>query len=290
LRPFDYHAPRTLPEAVALLRELGEFARPIAGGTDLVVQMKEGGTRFPYPDMVVSLAAIDEMRAIEFDPSSGLRIGATARLADIAASPDVRSTYAALAEGAGIVGSIQTMNMGTIGGNVCNAAPSADTAPALLIYEAEAVIAGREGRRNVPVSDFFRGPGQTVLEQGELLAEIRLPVPPPGTGAAYQRHTPRKQMDIAVVGVAASLTLVGGAISRALIGLGAVAPTPVRATQAETLLVGREPSETAFAEAAQAAPDECSPIDDIRGSADFRRHLARVMTERMLAEAARRAR
>ena len=289
MRPFDYYAPRTTLEAVALLRELGEFARPIAGGTDLVVQMKEGRTRFHYPDMVISLAAISEMQGVDFHAAEGLRIGAGTRLADIAGSSVVRERYPALAEGAGVVGSIQTMNMGTIGGNVCNAAPSADTAPALLAYEAQAIIVGRDGRRSMPIGDFFRGPGITALEPGELLAEIRLPAPPPNTGGTYRRHTPRKQMDIAVVGVAAIITVDSGTISRARIALGAVGPTPLRARQAEAALEGAHPGDDAFARAAEAAATECRPISDVRGSAEFRGHLVRVMTERLVREAVRAA-
>jgi len=288
VKAFDYHSPTTVDEAVQLLHaQTG--GRPLAGGTDIVVQMKEAATRFPYPSFVVNLRGISELRGIEFSETEGLRIGAAATMAEIAASPVVRDRYQALAEGAGVVGSLQTMNMGTIGGNVCNAAPSADTAPPLLAYEATAVIVGPGGRRVVPIAEFFTGPGRTLLAPDELLAELRLPVPPPGTGGAYQRHTPRKQMDIAVVGVAALLTIHGQRITRARIALGAVAPTPVHAREAEAALEGQPASEETFARAAELAAGECSPISDTRGSAEFRRHLVRVMTERMLACAVGRA-
>jgi carbon-monoxide dehydrogenase medium subunit len=290
LRPFGYHAPGTLDEAIALLHELGEAGRPVAGGTDIVVQMKEGHTRFPYPDIVVSLQRIKALHGIEFTDKDGLRIGAGTTMAEIAASEVVQNRYTALAEGAGVVGSLQTMNMGTIGGNVCNAAPSADTVPALLAFEAQAVIVGPSGRRSIPLTDFFKGPGLTVLQPGELLAELRLPVPPANSGSAYVRHTPRKQMDIAVVGVGVALTLSGDTIQRARVALGAVAPTPVRAPSAEAALEGQPASAETFASAAQAATQDCSPISDVRGSAEFRRHLVRVLTERMLTLAASRAR
>ena len=229
LRSFEYLAPQTIDEAVRLLAEHGDKARPIAGGTDIVVQMKESATRFPYPQYLIGLNRISELKGIEFSESAGLRIGAGATMAEIAESPLVRERYAALAEGAGVVGSLQTMNMATIGGNVCNAAPSADTAPALLAFEAQAVIAGRSGTRSVDLDQFFAGPGQTTLGTGELLAEIRVPAPARRSGSAYQRHTPRKQMDIAVVGITAVVTLDdGGRIERARIALGAVAPTPRR--------------------------------------------------------------
>jgi carbon-monoxide dehydrogenase medium subunit len=290
VRPFDYYAPQTLDEAVALLHELRDGARPVAGGTDIVVQMKEGRTKFPYPQMIVSLDRIGELKGIDFSEKDGLRVGAATTMAEIAASPLIRERYQALAEGAGVVGSWQTMNMGTVGGNVCNAAPSADTAPPLLVFEAQAVIVGSTGRRAMALSDFFRGPGQTALRPGELLAELRVPAPLAGTTSAYQRHTPRKQMDIAVVGVGVALTIAGGKISRARIALGAVAPTPFRAAAAETALEGQPPTEDTFAKAAEAAAAACSPIGDVRGSAEFRRHLVKVLTARMLARAAERAR
>lgn len=290
MRPFNYHAPSTIEEAAALLHELKDRGRPIAGGTDLVVQMKEGRTKFAYPDVIVSLSRISSLRGIEFSEKDGLRIGAGTTMAEIAESVVIRERYTALAEGAGVVGSYQTMNMGTIGGNVCNAAPSADTAPALLAFEAQAVIVGHGGRKSIPIAEFFRAPGITALEEGDLLAEVRLPVPPAATASVYQRHTPRKQMDIAVVGVGVALTLDGDTVKRARISLGAVAPTPIRAKAAEAAVEGQPASAETFARGAAAAAGEASPIRDVRGSAEFRRHLVKVMTERMLAEAARRAR
>lgn len=290
MRPFEYHAPQSLDEAIALLRDRGEAARPIAGGTDIVVQMKEARTRFAYPQTVVSLTRVPELRGIEFSADTGLRLGAATSMAEIAESPVIRERYLALAEGAGVVGSLQTMNMGTIGGNVCNAAPSADTAPALLTFEAEAVIVGPTGRRSMPIAEFFRGPGLTALQPGELLAELRLPASPANTGSSYERHTPRKQMDIAVVGVGVVLTLNGDTIERARVSLGAVSPTPIRAPRAEATLEGEPATDETFARAAEAAAAECSPITDIRASEEFRRHLATTLTLRQLQRAAQRAR
>ena len=291
MRTFEYHAPQTLDEAVRLLKDAGGTARPLAGGTDLVVQMKERATRFPYPGTIVSLDRVAELRGVAFSEADGLRIGAGTTMADVAADPSVRERYPALAEGAGVVGSLQTMNMATIGGNVCNAAPSADAVPALLVYEAAAVIAGPDGRRGVPIAEFFRGPGLTILGPDELLAELALPIPPAHTGATYERNTPRKQMDIAVIGVAVALTLAGETIERARVALGAVAPTPVRATNAEAALQGQPANEATFALAAEAAAtQDCTPITDIRASAEYRRHLVRVMTSRLLAAAAGNAR
>ena len=290
MRSFEYLAPHTIDEAVRLLAEHAAKARPIAGGTDIVVQMKESATRFPYPQILIGLNRISELKGIEFNQAAGLRIGAGVTMAEIAESPIVRERYPALTEGAGVVGSLQTMNMATIGGNLCNSAPSADTAPALLAFDAQAVIAGPSGRREIDLGALFAGPGETTLAPGELLAEVRLPPPAGPTGSAYRRHTPRKQMDIAVVGVAAVVTLgEGDRIESARIALGAVAPTPVRAPQAEASLAGQSASDEAYTRAAEIAAVECSPISDQRGTAEFRRHLVRVLTERMLRAAAARA-
>jgi CO/xanthine dehydrogenase FAD-binding subunit len=288
LRAFEYHAPTSLNEAISLLQEHGEGARALAGGTDLVVQMKENATKFPAPSHIVSLLRVPELGGIESSESEGLRIGAGVTMMDVAESAVIRERYPAIAEGARLVGSVQTMNMATLGGNLCNAAPSADIAPPLLAFEAEAVIVAPSGRRSVPLDGFFLGPGKTLLQPGELLAEVRVPAPPSGTGSAYDRHTPRKQMDIAVVGVAAVLTLASGRIERARVALGAVAPAPMRARQAEAALEGQAPTDEVFARAAEAAAEECSPISDVRGSAEFRRHIVRVMTERILREARQR--
>jgi CO/xanthine dehydrogenase FAD-binding subunit len=289
LRKFAYFAPQSLSDALAVFREQGEGGRALAGGTDLVVQVKEGG-KIPDPAYLVSLRRVPELRGIEFSEGEGLRIGAAATMTEVVQSPLIQERYRILADGAGVVGSIQTMNVATVGGNICNAAPSADTAPPLLACEATAVIAGPEGEREVPLEEFWLGPSETVLRPGELLRELRLPAPPANTGGVYQRHTPRKQMDVAVVGVGVLLTLGSdNHIDRARIALGAVAPTPIRARQAEAALEGNSISEPLFGQAAETAASEASPISDIRGSAEFRRHLVRVMTERCLHEAARRA-
>jgi len=291
VRKFEYFAPTSLDEAIQLLSRDGNGGRALAGGTDLVVQMKEGGAKFPMPSYVVSLRRLPEIKGIEFGEREGLRIGAGVTMAEVAESALIRERYPLIAEGAGLVGSLQTMNMATVGGNVCNAAPSADIVPPLLACDADAVIAGPSGRRTLPLEEFFLGPGVTTLQPRELLVELLAPAPAPRTGGAYARHTPRKQMDIAVVGVGVALTLsASNVIERARIALGAVAPTPIRAREAEAVLVGQAASDAVFAQAAEAAAAECRPISDIRGSAEFRRHLVRVMAERLLREAVERAR
>ena len=279
MRRFEYFAPESVDEAVSLLRERGDGVKLLAGGTDLLVQMKEAGL---HPPAIVSLHLIPDLRGIAGD--GGLRIGSGTDMAEIAAHDVVRDSYTALAEGAGVVGSVQTRNMATIGGNIANAAPSADTAPPLAVFDAEAEIAGPNGSRRLPVAEMFDGPGSTTLASDEVLVALHLPAQPARTGSVYQRHTPRKTMDIAAVGVAVKLSLAEGGetIESARICLGAVGPTIIRAEQAELALAGQPPSDELFDNAAALAQAAASPISDVRGSAEFRRYLVGVMTGRCL--------
>jgi carbon-monoxide dehydrogenase medium subunit len=286
MRRFEFFAPRSLDEAVALLRERGDGVKLVAGGTDLTVQMKEAGL---HPPAVVSLHALPELRGIEFDEAGGLRLGAGALMADIAANETVRSRYCAIADGAAVVGSVQTRNLATIGGNIANAAPSADTAPGLIVFDAVADVLGPGGTREVAVLDIFAGPGRTTLARDEIIVAFRAAPPASTTGSVYQRHTPRKIMDIAAVGVGVRLTLESGSIREARICLGAVAPTPIRAPEAEAALVGQQPSDDVFERAATLAREAATPISDVRGSAEFRRYLVGVMTRRCLSIAFERA-
>lgn len=284
---FEYFAPQTLAEAVTLLKERGDGVKLLAGGTDLLVHMKEGGL---HPSAVVSLHALADLRGIAFDEAAGLRIGAGELLSAVESHDVVRERYTALADGAGIVGSIQTRNMATLGGNIANAAPSADTAPPLVVFDAIAEVAGPDGGREVAVEELFTGPGTTSLAKGEVLVAFRLPTPPAQTGSVYQRHTPRKIMDIAAVGVGVRLTLDGDTIADARLCLGAVGPTPFRAPEAEGALTGQPANEETFAKAAELAQAAAKPISDVRGSAEFRRHLVGVMAKRCLGIALERAR
>lgn len=287
MRRFQYFAPQSLNEAVRLLREQGDGVKLLAGGTDLLVHMKEAGL---HPPAVVSLHALPELRDITFDDASGLRIGSGVPMATIEAHPTVRERYTALSDGAGVVGSVQTRNMATIGGNICNAAPSADTAPPLVAFDALAEVVGANGERRIPVAELFAGPGRTTLAPDELVVAFHLPTPPPRTGSVYQRHTPRKIMDIAVVGVGARLSLApDDTIAEARLCLGAVAPTVIRAPEAEAALTGQPPSDELFARAAELAQAAAQPISDVRGSAEFRRYLVGVMTRRCLSIALQRA-
>ena len=221
---------------------------------------------------------------------SGLRIGASVTACELELHPGVRSGYASLADSAALVGSVQVRNLATLGGNMCNAAPSADMAPPLLALGAEAVIAGPKGERRVPVEKFFTGVHRTVLGADELLVQFVAPAPGPRSGGSYLRHTPRRELDIAVVGVASQVSLADGVCGKVRIALAAVAPTPVRALAAERALEGQPPTPELIERAANLAVEAANPISDQRGSADFRRHLVRVLTRRTLAKALERAR
>lgn len=288
MRHFDYARPASLAEAVEALRERGEGAHPLGGGTDLLVQAKEGGRR---PSALISLAGIPELTGIHLDAGGELRIGARATMQQVADDATVQQRFSALADGSSVVGSYQTRNMATIGGNVCNAAPSADTSPPLVVLGARAHIAGVNGEREQPVEELWSGPGQTTLQPGEIVTAFVVPAPPAGAGSHYARHTPRKIMDIAVVGVGSYIELdADGVVQAARIALGAVAPTVVRAPQAEQALVGHAFTEELAAEAGRVAAAEARPISDVRGSASFRRYLVETMTRASVLRSAERAR
>jgi carbon-monoxide dehydrogenase medium subunit len=282
VRRFELAVPGSVKEC---LRALGPEAKVVAGGTDLVPQMKIG---LLHPRLVVDLSGIAELRALSVDGS--LRVGAAVTARELELHPRVRAAYASLAESAALVGSVQIRNLATLGGNVCNAAPSADMAPPLLALGAEAVIAGPRGERRVPMETFFQGVRRTALGADELLVEFVVPAPGPRSGGCYLRHTPRRELDIAVVGVASQVWLADGVCARARVALAAVAPTPVRATAAEQALEGQPLTAEAIERAAGLAVEAARPISDQRGSADFRRHLVRVLTRRTLARALERAR
>jgi len=284
MRRFDLVLPNTLEDCLKILAERGAQAKLVAGGTDLLPQMKNGMLR---PAVVVDLSGIARVRQV--GNGNGLRIGAAATARELELNPALRSAYLAIAESAAMVGSLQIRNLATVGGNLCNAAPSADMAPPLVALEAQAVIAGPKGERRVPLSDFFTGVRKTVVGPDELLVEIFVPAPGPHSGGSYIRHTPRRELDIAVVGVASQVTIANGVCAKARISLAAVAPTPVRATAAEAALEGKPLTPELIERAADLAGQAAKPISDQRGSADFRRHLVRILTRRTLTTALARA-
>jgi len=286
VRRFHLALPRSIEDCLKLLAERGPEAKLVAGGTDLLPQMKNGLIK---PAAVIDLSGVADLRVLRREDGAGLRVGASVAAREIELDPYTRSAYPALAESGALVGSVQIRNLATVGGNLCNAAPSADMAPPLMALEAEAIIAGPRGRRRVPMADFFTGVRRTVLAPDELLVELIVPAPGPRSGGQYLRHTPRRELDIAVVGVASQITLSDGVCRKARIALAAVAPTPIRATAAERALEGQPLTAQQIARAAQLAVEAARPISDQRGSADFRRHLVGVLTRRTLTTALERA-
>jgi carbon-monoxide dehydrogenase medium subunit len=288
MRDFEYEAPTSIAEAVRVLGERDGAARPLAGGTDLIDQIRVGRHQ---PNLVVDIKKIPELNVLELS-AAGLRLGAAVPCYRIYGDSAIAEAYAALADSARIIGGIQIQSRASVGGNLCNSGPAADSTPALIALGAVAVIAGPSGRREVAVESFCTGPGKNVLGRGEFLVELKFPSRPPNSGSHYRRFIPRNEMDIAVVGVGASVVLNGKGESfvSARIALGAVGPTPLFAAEAGRLLAGQPVSEAVIEKAAQAARTLAKPIDDMRGTKEFRLHVTGVLTRRVLEEAVKRAR
>jgi CO/xanthine dehydrogenase FAD-binding subunit len=273
---FEYDEPKSLEEACELMASFGAKAKVLAGGTDLLVNMKK---KILAPAHVVSLGRVEPLKTLEASNGS-IRIGA---LMTAAEAQGVKKSLSALARGASSLGSPLIRNLATIGGNLASARPAADFPPPLMAYGAEVLLRKKGGERKVPLDAFFKGPGMTVVEPDEILAEIVVPKPPSGSGAGYMKLGVRKTLEISIVNVAAFLSLdAGGVIRTARVVLGAVAPTPIRAPSAETVLVGQKPSLGVFAKAGDAAAGDSRPIDDFRGSAEYRREMVKVLTRRAL--------
>lgn len=281
LQEFVYERPPTVEEAVAALAAGDALA--LAGGTDLIPQLREGRR---HAGRIVDLKRIPELTATAAMPDGGISIGAAATATTV--SRHAAAAYPAVAQSARLIGGVQIQNRASLGGNICNAAPSADAVPALICHEARALIAGRGGRREVAIETLFRGPGRTALEPGELLVSIQLPPPQPRSAAKYLRFTPRREMDIAIAGVGVWIHLDGdGAIAAVRIVLASVAPTPIRAPSSEQRLTGERPIRALLEEAGRLAAGDAHPISDTRGSADYRRSLVAVLTVRALADCCR---
>ncbi len=270
-----------------MLAANGEKARALCGGTDILIQMRAGVRQ---PAQLIDVKRIAELNRIVFDEHTGLRLGAAVPCIEIYESPILRKSYPGLTEAAHLIGSVQIQSRASVGGNLCNGSPAADTTPSLIALAATAVVAGPKGTRRVPVEKFVTSPGRTVLEPNELLVELDIPVPKPRSSDAYQRFIPRNEMDIAVVGVGASVTLENDRCVACRIALAAVAPTPVFANKAGESLVGTNLDDKAIDRAAKLAIEASSPIDDMRGPAEFRKHLVGVLTRRVLVSAIERAR
>jgi carbon-monoxide dehydrogenase medium subunit len=283
---FEYHEPPGMEEACRLMGDLGDEARPLAGGTDLLVNMKK---RLLAPGHLVSLGRIEELRMMG-PAGGGFRIGACLTAAALADSADIRKDYPALADGASRLGSPLIRNLATLAGNLASARPAADLPPPLMAYGAEVHLKGPSGERTLPLEDFFQGPGVTVAAPDEILDSVHLAPRPSSSGAAYLKMGVRRTLEISIVNVAAYLALESGKIQTARVVLGAVAPTPIRAPFAEKALVDAAPSPELFARAAGEAARDAKPIDDFRASAEYRRDMVAVLTRRALEAALERAR
>ena len=284
MEDFEYRSPESLDEALTLLRRRKK-TKALAGGTDLVVQMKDLRVA---PTALVDVKNIPELNRLEVTADGTLHVGAAVSLSRMLAFAPVKQKYTILYQACSLIGSMQIRSRATMGGNICNAAPSADSAPALICLGGKAVAASlAKGTRTLPVAEFFRGPGRCALEPNELLVELEIPSPPRHSGGCYLRHTTREEMDIAVVGVGVVLTRDGqpDRYRDVKISLGAVAPTPIRVPEAESLLAGKTLDERLIGQAAEIAAGAASPISDVRASADYRRELIKVLVKRAIAGA-----
>lgn len=277
---FDYIAPETMNEALSLLKEHKEKAKVVAGGTDVVPKLKR--RQITLPEYLVDLKKIPDLDYIVYDENDGLCIGPLTTLSTLEKSSLIREKFPVLFQAVVSVGSIQVRNRGTLGGNICNAVPSADTAPSLLTLGAMLKLVCQQGERVVGIEDFFTGPNQTVCTTEEVLKEIQVPNLPQGTRSVYLKLTPRKAMDLAVVSVAVVTVLENGVFKDVRIALGAVAPTPIRAKKAEAVLKGQKPEDGIIDKAAQIAAEESRPIDDHRASAEYRHEMVMIMTRRAI--------
>lgn len=276
IRPFDYWAAPSFDEALAELEVGGADVKVIAGGTDLVLNMKK---KKILPRRVISLHNLKELDFVRTQDAQ-VRIGALTRHADIAADPLLKNHLPILGEAVGLIGSWQIRNVGTIGGNICNASPAADSAPALLVLNARLVVASKKAQREIPLDSFFTGPGETVLETGQILKEIVIELPKQRSAGCYLKLRRRKAVDVSVAGVAfqAETESDGRALARVGIALGGVAPTPIRVPEAEAVLTGLPLDEalTRISACAKIAAQAADPIDDVRASASYRRTIVDV--------------
>ena len=302
MKKFDYLRPQTLEEALALLNQYGKKAKLIAGGTDVIVLIKQ---KAMMPEVLISLRGIPGLDQIRYD--GALKIGAMVTHRGIEKSEVIRKEFSALTDAADVLGSIQIRNVATIGGNICTAAPSADTATPLLVLGTQVKIKSLSEEKMVPIEGFFTGPGETILKKGEMVTELVVPKPLPNTGSAYWKLQRRLALDLPILGVSVLLSLDKGTVScsdmlcttspissilhtmekdeltckEIRIALGVAAPTPIRALKAENLMRGKKISDELLEEVANTASAEAQPRDSIRGEAWYRKDLVRVLVKRM---------
>ena len=282
LPAFDYVRAGSLKEASELASEKGSKAILMAGGTDVILLMK---AKAVPADTVIDIKEISDLDSIVFSEGEGMRIGALAKLFDIQTSDIVREKMPALADAAHYVASAQIRRKGTMAGNICNASPSADTASILLAIDAKVKVYNNENEKEISIGDFFKGFKKTCLEKGDIVTEIFVPELKKGEGSAYFKHSVRKAMDLAIVGVAAWIKMDGSRVADCRIAMGGVGTTPLRAYSAEKILKGSELTDDLLEKAAVAASEECSPISDVRASAEYRKDMIRVYTKRAVKKA-----
>jgi carbon-monoxide dehydrogenase medium subunit len=279
LPKFKFHEPKTEQEACQILAEYGDKARPIAGGTDLVVNMKKN---LMSPEHVVSLSRIASLKSLQKE-NGFVKIGACFTVADMIEAKDIKENVNALSAGAAALGSPLVRNLATIGGNLGSARPAADLPPSLMAYGATLILKSKDGKRNVAIDDFFKNTGTTACRPDEFIAEIRVQTPPAGAGAGYLNLGARKAQDCNIVNVASFVCLnKNGVIETARVILGCVGPIHLRATAAEKILMGAKPDKALFKKAADAARTDCLPITDFRGSGEYKRAMVGVLAQRTL--------
>ncbi|MGH6680620.1 MAG: FAD binding domain-containing protein [Bradyrhizobium sp.] len=281
-----YLAPRTLDEAIGAFAAAGSAARILAGGTDLLVQMRSGAVK---PGLIVDIKKVAELTTITETTDGGFRIGAAVSGMALADHPRFGKVWPGVLEAANLIGSKQVQGRASAGGNLCNASPAGDSVPAMVAAGAVVTVQGPSGRRELPVEAVPAGPGRTNLRPGEILVCFALPPRPPGSGDAYLRMIPRTEMDIAVVGCGVNLTMKDGVCTAARVGLGAVAPTVLKVDDAANALIGSRLDEAALEKAAAACRAACRPIDDKRGTIVYRTKVAGVLVKRVALIAAQRA-
>ena len=288
MQSFEYIAPKSAEEVATLLAGKNGDAQILAGGTDLLVQLREGRRQ---AKLVIDIKNIPELTQVTFDSTNGLRIGAAASCHEICSDPNVSEHYPGLVDGIHLIGGVQIQNRASVGGNLCNASPAGDSIPALIVHEAICHITGPNSMRTLPVEEFCIAPGKNTLQSGEFLTSISVPRPKEKFGASYLRFIPRNEMDIAVIGAGASVVLDanGKRFVSARIALGAVAPTPLFASEAGAFLSGKALTHENVKEAARMAQSIAKPITDLRGTAEHRKHLVAVLVERAFDKAIERA-
>ncbi|MEC7921657.1 MAG: xanthine dehydrogenase family protein subunit M [Chloroflexota bacterium] len=285
MHPFNYYAPETINEATEILKKYGDRARCLAGGTDVLVQAR--GEKFEL-DAIVDVKKIPQLTKLEWTDSH-LIIGAATPCHVLYEDSKVCDLFPGIVDSAFLIGGIQIQSRASLGGNLCNASPSADAICSLIVHETTCEIAGPNGTREIPVEDMCTGPGKNALENGEFLVSLKIPLKKGEFSASYERFIPRNEMDIAVAAVASSLELSNGKVSSCRVALAAVGPTPIFAKEASELLVGKEPTDENIKKVSEKAKDIASPIADMRGTVEHRKDLIEVLTRRTISKALERA-